>query len=45
LKEGIVTHLKDLNIDPMKIHVEDFADGYTPWFGLLRHADKPEHLK
>ena len=35
LKEGIAKHLNALHIDPMNIHVEHFADGYTPWFGLM----------
>ena len=35
LKDGIVNHLKDLNIPKSKINIEHFADGYTPWFGLL----------
>jgi ring-1,2-phenylacetyl-CoA epoxidase subunit PaaE len=36
LKEGIVKHLKDLKINKDNIHVEHFADGYTPWFGLFK---------
>jgi ring-1,2-phenylacetyl-CoA epoxidase subunit PaaE len=36
LKEGITTHLRDLKISKSNIHVEHFADGYVPWFGLLR---------
>ena len=35
LKDGIVKHLQDLNIPKSKIYIEHFADGYTPWFGLL----------
>jgi ferredoxin-NADP reductase/sterol desaturase/sphingolipid hydroxylase (fatty acid hydroxylase superfamily) len=35
LKDGITQHLKDLNISKSHIHIEHFADGYTPWFGLL----------
>jgi ring-1,2-phenylacetyl-CoA epoxidase subunit PaaE len=36
LKEGLLKHLKDLKISKSNIHVEHFADGYTPWFGLFR---------
>lgn len=36
LKEGITQHLKDLKISKFNINVEHFADGYTPWFGLLK---------
>jgi ring-1,2-phenylacetyl-CoA epoxidase subunit PaaE len=36
LKEGISEHLKALKINKSNIHVEHFADGYTPWFGLFR---------
>jgi ring-1,2-phenylacetyl-CoA epoxidase subunit PaaE len=36
LKEGILQHLKELKISKTNIHVEHFADGYTPWFGLLK---------
>lgn len=36
LKDGITQHLKDLNISKFNINVEHFADGYTPWFGLLK---------
>jgi len=34
-KDGITQHLKDLNISKSNITIEHFADGYTPWFGLL----------
>jgi ring-1,2-phenylacetyl-CoA epoxidase subunit PaaE len=36
LKEGIALALKDLQIHKSQIHVEHFADGYTPWFGLMK---------
>jgi ring-1,2-phenylacetyl-CoA epoxidase subunit PaaE len=36
LKEGILKHLKDLKTHKSNIHVEHFADGYTPWFGFFR---------
>ncbi|TAF47665.1 MAG: hypothetical protein EAZ51_03350 [Sphingobacteriales bacterium] len=36
LKNGITQHLKDLKVSKTNIHVEHFADGYTPWFGFLR---------
>jgi ring-1,2-phenylacetyl-CoA epoxidase subunit PaaE len=36
LKEGITAHLRDLKISKSNINVEHFADGYVPWFGLLR---------
>jgi ring-1,2-phenylacetyl-CoA epoxidase subunit PaaE len=36
LKEGIIKALKDLKVNKSNIHVEHFADGYTPWFGLLK---------
>jgi ring-1,2-phenylacetyl-CoA epoxidase subunit PaaE len=35
LKEGIVEQLKQLKMDKSKIHVEHYADGYVPWFGLF----------
>jgi ring-1,2-phenylacetyl-CoA epoxidase subunit PaaE len=35
LKESMTTHLKQLHIDKSKIHVEHYADGYVPWFGLF----------
>lgn len=37
LKEGIISILKDLKVQKSHIHVEHFADGYTPWFGLLQN--------
>jgi ring-1,2-phenylacetyl-CoA epoxidase subunit PaaE len=36
LKDGILKHLKELKINKTNIHVEHFADGYTPWFGLFK---------
>jgi ferredoxin-NADP reductase/sterol desaturase/sphingolipid hydroxylase (fatty acid hydroxylase superfamily) len=36
LKDGIKQHLKDLKISKSNINIEHFADGYTPWFGLLK---------
>jgi ring-1,2-phenylacetyl-CoA epoxidase subunit PaaE len=36
LKEGIIKALKDLEVNKSNINVEHFADGYTPWFGLLK---------
>ncbi len=36
LKERMVSALKDLKIPKSQIHCEHFADGYTPWFGLLK---------
>lgn len=35
-KEGMVQHLKDLKISKSNIHIENFADGYVPWFGLFQ---------
>jgi ring-1,2-phenylacetyl-CoA epoxidase subunit PaaE len=35
LKKGITADLKQLEIDKSKIHVEHYADGYVPWFGLF----------
>lgn len=35
LKNGIAKDLKDLNISKSNIHIEHYADGYKPWFGLL----------
>jgi ring-1,2-phenylacetyl-CoA epoxidase subunit PaaE len=40
LKEGIGSQLKDLKINKSNIHIEHFADGYTPWFGLLSSKKK-----
>jgi ring-1,2-phenylacetyl-CoA epoxidase subunit PaaE len=36
LKEAITQHLKDLKIRNSNINIEHFADGFTPWFGLLK---------
>ena len=35
LKNGIAKDLKNLNISKSNIHIEHYADGYKPWFGLL----------
>jgi ring-1,2-phenylacetyl-CoA epoxidase subunit PaaE len=35
LKDGIITHLKNLRINKSNINVEHFADGYVSWFGLF----------
>jgi ring-1,2-phenylacetyl-CoA epoxidase subunit PaaE len=35
LKEGVLAHLKSLKINKNHIHLEHFADGYVPWFGLF----------
>lgn len=34
LKEGMIKHLKQLNVPKLNIHIEHYADGYVPWFGL-----------
>ena len=34
LKNGIAKDLKNLNISKSNIHIEHYADGYKPWFGL-----------
>ncbi|MGL5891944.1 MAG: sterol desaturase family protein, partial [Bacteroidia bacterium] len=36
LKEGILQQLKELRISKADINIEHFADGYIPWFGLLK---------
>jgi ring-1,2-phenylacetyl-CoA epoxidase subunit PaaE len=36
LKDGMMAHLKSLGISTSNINVEHFADGYVPWFGLLK---------
>jgi hypothetical protein len=36
LKKGMVAHLKDLKVNKSNIHVEHFADGYVPWFGISK---------
>lgn len=36
LKVGVMQYLKELKISKANINVEHFADGYTPWFGLLK---------
>jgi ring-1,2-phenylacetyl-CoA epoxidase subunit PaaE len=36
LKEGILRNLKELNVSKSNIHIEHFADGYKPWFGLWK---------
>jgi ring-1,2-phenylacetyl-CoA epoxidase subunit PaaE len=36
LKNGITQQLKELNIAKSNINIAHFADGYTPWFGLLK---------
>lgn len=40
LKEGIISTLKDLKVQKSQIHVEHFADGYTPWFGLIQNRSQ-----
>jgi ring-1,2-phenylacetyl-CoA epoxidase subunit PaaE len=35
LKDGMIRTLRELKIENAKIHVEHFADGYVPWFGLF----------
>jgi ferredoxin-NADP reductase len=35
LKEGISRKLQELNVSKANIHIEHFADGYKPWFGLF----------
>jgi ring-1,2-phenylacetyl-CoA epoxidase subunit PaaE len=35
LKNGIVANLRKANINNSSIHVENYADGYVPWFGLF----------
>jgi ferredoxin-NADP reductase len=35
LKDGITRLLNDLKISKSHIYIEHFADGYTPWFGLV----------
>ena len=37
LKNGITKELNELNIFKSTIFIEHFADGYTPWFGLLKY--------
>lgn len=39
LKDGITGYLKSMEISAQRIHVEHFADGYVPWFGLLKHKN------
>ncbi|TAE25288.1 MAG: hypothetical protein EAZ92_12355 [Candidatus Kapaibacterium sp.] len=36
LKGEVAKHLKDMNIQKSHIHIENFADGYIPWFGLFQ---------
>ncbi len=36
LKDDMLGHLKKMSIDRSNINVEHFADGYLPWFGLMR---------
>ncbi len=35
LQQAVVKHLSDLKISKSNIHVEHFADGYVPWFGMF----------
>ena len=35
LKEGISQKLQELNVSKANIHIEHFADGYKPWFGIF----------
>lgn len=36
LKGDVIHYLKELNISKSKVYIEHFADGDTPWFGLLQ---------
>ena len=42
LKDGIIHFLKELKISKSKINIEHYADGYTPWFGLLKRQRAPQ---
>ena len=42
LKDGIIKHLKELKISKSKVNIEHYADGYTPWFGLLKRQRVPQ---
>jgi ring-1,2-phenylacetyl-CoA epoxidase subunit PaaE len=35
LKDGIGQNLQELNVSKANIHIEHFADGYKPWFGIF----------
>jgi ring-1,2-phenylacetyl-CoA epoxidase subunit PaaE len=35
LKDGISQKLHELNVSKEHIHIEHFADGYKPWFGIF----------
>lgn len=35
LKNDMVAHLKTLKVDKSKINIENYADGYLPWFGFF----------
>ncbi len=35
LKTSVLVELKKLKIDSQNIHLEHYADGYVPWFGLF----------
>jgi ring-1,2-phenylacetyl-CoA epoxidase subunit PaaE len=35
LKDTMHSYLTELNVDPAMIHIEHYADGYVPWFGLF----------
>jgi ferredoxin-NADP reductase/sterol desaturase/sphingolipid hydroxylase (fatty acid hydroxylase superfamily) len=45
LKQGILGTLKELKVHKSHIHIEHFADGYTPWFGLLKARKKQVELQ
>lgn len=34
MQKEIASHLKQAGINKTAVHVEHFADGYTPWFGI-----------
>lgn len=36
LKKAITGYLKSNQVSEERIHIEQFADGYVPWFGLFR---------
>jgi ring-1,2-phenylacetyl-CoA epoxidase subunit PaaE len=35
LKQSIQNELRGMQVPESKIHIEQFADGYVPWFGLF----------
>jgi ring-1,2-phenylacetyl-CoA epoxidase subunit PaaE len=46
LKESVLKYLEEININNVNVHLEHFADGYVPWFGVFeKKPTKGKHPK